>query len=408
LCRLKHSSDIVIGPWSGAEGHSERLLEYTLSLNMRIGPKSTRANETQREIPAQPGCRVIVTECRTPFVPYGESFFGKNYFVLARESMGRTHLRVYGEVVITASLFRITKNLILRNAKEGMANHWTDASRALLTVVETLFDEPEEAPPSVQSLQDRATVNALTLEKKGTLKGTLKRSSGSRLRRRRSSTSYTASTPTTNAHDPTMANRGVGVAISKGGTLTRTPTQATGLGFPFASLTPAAVPQAIERVKTLETVTRQADLEGLMNTYSTVGGVFNYIMDEPYGVAAIMFIGIMSYFAHYFVMQCVRQLVCPRYVFFFGWPAVVCASIANGAKHHTLQNQLDDHCILAISNLGARAQGPSSRGNNRNRPTAYIAGPASTRTQNKAHIVTPMRPIQTTFARGYWGQRPCQ
>lgn len=103
LCRLKKSSELQIGPWEGEPQRKARTLEYTLSLNMRIGPKSTRATESQREIAsAQAGCRVVVTECRTPHVPYGSSFFGKNYFVLAQESNCRTHLRVYGEVVITS------------------------------------------------------------------------------------------------------------------------------------------------------------------------------------------------------------------------------------------------------------------------------------------------------------------
>eukprot|EP00038_Savillea_parva_P019605 m.28051 g.28051 ORF g.28051 m.28051 type:complete len:869 (+) comp4479_c0_seq1:119-2725(+) len=279
LCRLKQTTNLQIGPWEGEDGAKARTLEYTLSLNMRIGPKSTQANETQREIPSDPGCRVVVTECRTPFVPYGSNFYGKNFFVLARESKYQTHLRVYGEVVITASLWSITRNLIVSNAKEGMTNHWIDASRALLTVLET--DEDEQRRPS--SLTRRSSARL-----------------GLRIRHRRASSgTWVAPSDAESIHHAANKkhHRTVGHQLP---TQLSTP---SGLGFPFEALTPVAVPVPHGKVSGLESVIRRADLNTLMATYSTLGGIVKYIYAEPYGVAAIMTIGLLAWIATAFMMS---------------------------------------------------------------------------------------------------------
>lgn len=52
-------------------------------------------------------------------------------------------------------------------------------------------------------------------------------------------------------------------------------------------------------------------LMSLQPRYSTIGGVFNYVRAEPYGVVAILLIGFLAYFATVFMMQYVQTV--PKY-----------------------------------------------------------------------------------------------
>jgi hypothetical protein len=120
-----------------------------------------------------------------------------------------------------------------------MENHWVDASRALLIVL--------EAAEAAQAAKERRPP---------------------RRHRRVSSGGWTALTETRETAVDSSP-RGVGVSHEQPHTARRSIQASGGLGFPFEALTPVAVSKPASRVNGLETVIRKADLAALMATYVT-------------------------------------------------------------------------------------------------------------------------------------------
>eukprot|EP00041_Stephanoeca_diplocostata_P021176 m.487824 g.487824 ORF g.487824 m.487824 type:complete len:1238 (+) comp21757_c0_seq5:321-4034(+) len=334
ICRVKQTQDVSVGDWTGSEGTRARELGFTLALNIRIGPKTARAKDMQEEVTYQPGSLyVIKSEVSTPKVPYGESFFGRTYYILARDNddQFRTHLRVYGEVVFTKSLWSITKHMIQKNGKEGMLNHWIDASRVLLDVVENQPASDAENNADDENNADGASPMETTLpvftdtrdppmrsplgSPMGSGRSTpdqdvvvhaQRRSLAQALRRRSTAPGRHTDTPRRSAS--TLRHRTLPRATSNTTQRRSMPSLATpprasitlknALGFPFQPLTPSSTnamasthaTQSPDLVAELATVIHNTELDEELKETEGLGGVMDFIHDEPVLIAAVVLV----------------------------------------------------------------------------------------------------------------------
>lgn len=99
----RKTTELIVAPWpddAEEDGVKSRTITYTLSLNYKLGPKSTKTTEKQMINPdSRPGSHYIVdAEVNNLEVPYADTFYTATRFCLLKVSNNRTRVKVHCEI----------------------------------------------------------------------------------------------------------------------------------------------------------------------------------------------------------------------------------------------------------------------------------------------------------------------
>eukprot|EP00039_Didymoeca_costata_P014580 m.236870 g.236870 ORF g.236870 m.236870 type:complete len:824 (+) comp16054_c0_seq12:317-2788(+) len=136
MCKRREFSCVEVGEWkveqNGQDARKQRILQYKVPLNVRLGPKSTKATETQFQSEGRPGrLYVVESSVQTPTLPYGTSFSVKMYWSMTCHSSTESKLRVTCRVEFIKKVWNITSNFITKATADGMKQFWHEARNVL-------------------------------------------------------------------------------------------------------------------------------------------------------------------------------------------------------------------------------------------------------------------------------------
>lgn len=116
----------MFNPWQTTEDGQRRKLTYTVSINHAIGPKHSPTTEQQHcfQVSVPGKLYVIQTEVNNEGIPYGDSFYIANRYCMTRTSNMSSRLRVSSEVTYQKSVWGFVKNMIDKNALEGIEGYF--------------------------------------------------------------------------------------------------------------------------------------------------------------------------------------------------------------------------------------------------------------------------------------------
>ncbi|RDD40844.1 GRAM domain-containing protein 1B [Trichoplax sp. H2] len=116
--------DFVDDVWHEQDdGTKVRSVKYTITLNHSIGPKTSVTNELQKLSELSRKGHIYIVDCEvynSPSIPYGESFYTQERFIVTRISHNKCRLRVSGGIKYKKSVWTIVKSLIDKNVYEGL------------------------------------------------------------------------------------------------------------------------------------------------------------------------------------------------------------------------------------------------------------------------------------------------
>lgn len=124
--KTRKTKDLVFNPWETTEDGQRRTLTYTISLNHPIGPKHSPTTEKQHCLQnSVPGkVYVVQAEVNNEGIPYGDSFYIINRYCITRTSKMTSRLRITSEVFYQKSVWGFVKNMIEKNALEGLRDYF--------------------------------------------------------------------------------------------------------------------------------------------------------------------------------------------------------------------------------------------------------------------------------------------
>ncbi|CAD5123225.1 DgyrCDS11585 [Dimorphilus gyrociliatus] len=125
----RKTTELIQTPWPvefDEDGSKSRLITYTLSLNYKIGPKSTKTTEKQTILPeSKPGSHYIVdAEVHNLEVPYADTFYTITRFCLLKESNNKTRLKVHCEVKYRKQAWGPIKVVVGKCAQQGLPENF--------------------------------------------------------------------------------------------------------------------------------------------------------------------------------------------------------------------------------------------------------------------------------------------
>lgn len=122
----RRTKDLVFNPWETTEDGQRRTITYTVSINHAIGPKHSPTTEQQHCFQSSvPGkLYIIQTEINNEGIPYGDSFYITNRYCMTRTSNMTSRLRVSSEVTYQKSVWGFVRNMIEKNALEGLEGYF--------------------------------------------------------------------------------------------------------------------------------------------------------------------------------------------------------------------------------------------------------------------------------------------
>eukprot|EP01134_Creolimax_fragrantissima_P003716 CFRG3716T1 len=124
---------IVEPDWSKdtETGRVTRMVTYTKPLKKNsVGPTEAPVEEKQVILVNEKGSRqVVLTEARTPSLPYGDYFYSQCKFCITSEGERKSRLRITVEVIWDKSTF--LKGYITRNTYEGMVTQLSELEKAI-------------------------------------------------------------------------------------------------------------------------------------------------------------------------------------------------------------------------------------------------------------------------------------
>ncbi|XP_019852961.1 PREDICTED: GRAM domain-containing protein 1B-like [Amphimedon queenslandica] len=134
LFKARKTTNLEVGEWTTQADNSRiRDITYTLSLNYSFGPKYSPCVEHQvySKI-GQPGVRHVVnTDVVNSNIPYGDTFYVSCTFCMTRVAHNKTRLRVTGNICFKKNCWGVVKNLIERNAGDGLRSYYSHLDTAL-------------------------------------------------------------------------------------------------------------------------------------------------------------------------------------------------------------------------------------------------------------------------------------
>lgn len=158
----KRTTDVDLSSWPEtptANGEYVRNISYVLSLNLPLTSKKAPTNEKQRMYPSsKQGCLYVIdTECQSPTIPYGDSFYVVNRYCLTRVSLLTSRLHITSQVIYLKSVF--FKSFIDKNAAAGIA----DSFKVLVSLLRAQSLGKEEDIEEVHSGSDALNNDQLPL-----------------------------------------------------------------------------------------------------------------------------------------------------------------------------------------------------------------------------------------------------
>ncbi|XP_068685405.1 protein Aster-B-like [Montipora foliosa] len=124
--KTRKTKDLVFNPWETTEDGQRRTLTYTIALNHPIGPKHSPTTEKQHCLQnSVPGkVYVVQAEVNNEGIPYGDSFYIINRYCITRTSKMTSRLRITSDVFYQKSVWGFVKNMIEKNALEGLRDYF--------------------------------------------------------------------------------------------------------------------------------------------------------------------------------------------------------------------------------------------------------------------------------------------
>ncbi|XP_064651386.1 protein Aster-B-like isoform X2 [Lineus longissimus] len=131
LTSYRKTYDRVLPPWQDEptpEGHRQRTISYTLTLNSSLGPKTSAATETQTcYSQSKPGVLYVVdTETVNSGIPYGDSFYVVSRYCIQRVNSLKCRLHVTSEIKYKKSVWGMVKGFIDKNCTQGIHEYFND------------------------------------------------------------------------------------------------------------------------------------------------------------------------------------------------------------------------------------------------------------------------------------------
>ncbi|ELU06592.1 hypothetical protein CAPTEDRAFT_213042 [Capitella teleta] len=116
--------DLCLGEWPedlDENGEKRRYLNYVLSLNYSVGPKSSPLAETQIVRQWKPGRFYLIdTEATNSGIPYADSFYVENRYCISRVGLHKCRLLITSQIKYRKSVWGLVKNFIEKNATSGI------------------------------------------------------------------------------------------------------------------------------------------------------------------------------------------------------------------------------------------------------------------------------------------------
>ncbi|XP_048589080.1 protein Aster-B isoform X2 [Nematostella vectensis] len=135
----RKTKELVFRPWQKAEDGQRRVINYTIALNYSIGPKSSPTTELQHcfkgSIPGK--LYVVEAEVTNEGIPYGESFSVLNRYCITKNTDKSCRLRVTSEIRYKKSVWGFVKNMIEKNASDGLKEYFTFLASTLRQETDT-------------------------------------------------------------------------------------------------------------------------------------------------------------------------------------------------------------------------------------------------------------------------------
>lgn len=163
----RRTKDLVLNPWEVTEDGQRRILTYTVSLNHAIGPKFSPTTEHQHCLPGSSQGKVYVVhvEVKNDGIPYGDSFSVHCRYCLTKASSMASRLRISAEVNYQKSVWGFVRNMIEKNALEGLEGYFKFLVESLRReTTEGQWPKKRKTSPTRRHKRNRSIKNKESME----------------------------------------------------------------------------------------------------------------------------------------------------------------------------------------------------------------------------------------------------
>lgn len=140
--------DIVQFPWKHSNQSEDKYREvsYTLNLNHAIGPKISRATETQtmRQNSVPGKIYNVDVETTNADIPYADTFYVLTHYCIVKVSETESFLTVLCDIKYKKSPWGLVKTFIEKNCWAGIDEHYTALTEALEREIDNRLVEEEK------------------------------------------------------------------------------------------------------------------------------------------------------------------------------------------------------------------------------------------------------------------------
>jgi len=144
----RNTFDIVQCPWQQKDNSEDkfRKVSFTLNLNHPMGPKTSRATETQTmhsvSVPGQ--IYSVEVETINADIPYADNFYVMSHFCIVKVNDGETRLTVVSDIKYRKAPWGIVKSFLEKNCWAGLEDHYLALGVALEAEVEGALSKNQD------------------------------------------------------------------------------------------------------------------------------------------------------------------------------------------------------------------------------------------------------------------------
>jgi len=155
----RKTSDIVQCPWQHSDQSEDKFREvsYTLALNHAIGPKTTRATETQtmRSNSAPGHIYNVDVETTNADIPYADYFYVSTHYCIVKVGEGESLLTVLCDIKYKKTPWGLVKSFIEKNCWAGIEEHYVALAGSLDREVEARIEQEPGTESKAKKLTRR-------------------------------------------------------------------------------------------------------------------------------------------------------------------------------------------------------------------------------------------------------------
>ncbi|XP_031567029.1 protein Aster-B-like isoform X2 [Actinia tenebrosa] len=133
LQKHRKTKDLVFKPWTKSDDGQHRTITYTIALNYSIGPKTSPTTEAQHCFKGSVPGKVYIVQAvvNNEGIPYGDSFSVVTRYCITKCTDKSCRLRITSEIKYKKSVWGFVKNMIEKNASDGLKEYFTFLGESL-------------------------------------------------------------------------------------------------------------------------------------------------------------------------------------------------------------------------------------------------------------------------------------